>query len=374
MEYLGKDIPKLGFGLMRLPMLGEEVDLEQTKQMVDKFLEAGFTYFDTAYGYLGGKSEEAVKTALVDRYPRESFQLATKLPAWAGAQTAGEAKEMLQTSLRRTGAGYFDFYLLHNCGDDRTQAFDKFGIWDYALEMKEKGLLKHVGFSFHDKADVLDELLTKHPEMEFVQLQINYADWEDDNVQSRRCYEVARKHNKPVIIMEPVKGGALAALPEKAGRLLEKLSPDASQASYAIRFAESLPEVEIVLSGMNTMEQLLDNLACRQPLTEYEQSVLFEAAGLLRNSIAVPCTGCGYCVSGCPKKIHIPEYFRLYNEYKQNPGDGWKIAPVYQNMTASGGGPADCIGCKKCEGSCPQTLPITKFLSDVREAFDDRHS
>ena len=162
MEYLGKDIPKLGFGLMRLPMLGEEVDLEQTKQMVDKFLEAGFTYFDTAYGYLGGKSEEAVKTALVDRYPRESFQLATKLPAWAGAQTAGEAKEMLQTSLRRTGAGYFDFYLLHNCGDDRTQAFDKFGIWDYALEMKEKGLLKHVGFSFHDKADVLDELLTKH--------------------------------------------------------------------------------------------------------------------------------------------------------------------------------------------------------------------
>ena len=176
MEYLGKDIPKLGFGLMRLPMLGEEVDLEQTKQMVDKFLEAGFTYFDTAYGYLGGKSEEAVKTALVDRYPRESFQLATKLPAWAGAQTAGEAKEMLQTSLRRTGAGYFDFYLLHNCGDDRTQAFDKFGIWDYALEMKEKGLLKHVGFSFHDKADVLDELLTKHPEMEFVQLQINYAD------------------------------------------------------------------------------------------------------------------------------------------------------------------------------------------------------
>ena len=173
MEYLGKDIPKLGFGLMRLPMLGEEVDLEQTKQMVDKFLEAGFTYFDTAYGYLGG------------RYPRESFQLATKLPAWAGAQTAGEAKEMLQTSLRRTGAGYFDFYLLHNCGDDRTQAFDKFGIWDYALEMKEKGLLKHVGFSFHDKADVLDELLTKHPEMEFVQLQINYLDWEFQNARGK---------------------------------------------------------------------------------------------------------------------------------------------------------------------------------------------
>lgn len=226
MEYLGKDIPKLGFGLMRLPMLGEEVDLEQTKQMVDKFLEAGFTYFDTAYGYLEGKSEEAVKTALVDRYPRESFQLATKLPAWAGAQTAGEAKEMLQTSLRRTGAGYFDFYLLHNCGDDRTQAFDKFGIWDYALEMKEKGLLKHVGFSFHDKADVLDELLTKHPEMEFVQLQINYADWEDDNVQSRRCYEVARKHNKPVIIMEPVKGGLLANPPETVAQVLKAAAPE----------------------------------------------------------------------------------------------------------------------------------------------------
>ncbi len=206
--------------------------------------------------------------------------------------------------------------------------------------------------------------------MDYVQLQINYLDWESSSIQSRRCYETAVKHGKKVIVMEPVKGGTLAALPEKAGRLLEKLSPGASQASYAIRFAESLPEVEVVLSGMNTMEQLLDNLACRQPLTEYEQSVLFEAAGLLRNSIAVPCTGCGYCVSGCPKKIHIPEYFRLYNEYKQNPGDGWKIAPVYQNMTASGGGPADCIGCKKCEGSCPQTLPITKFLSDVREAFE----
>ena len=206
MAYLGENINKLGFGLMRLPMIGGrdgEVDIEQVREMVDLFMAKGFTYFDTAYGYANGKSEEAAKTALVDRYPRESFQLATKLPAWAGPKTAEEAKQMFWTSLERTGAGYFDFYLLHNCGGERTAVFDNFGIWDYVRELKEKGLVRHIGFSFHDTADELDRLLTAHPDMEFVQLQINYADWENGSVQSRKCYETALKHNKPIVIMEP---------------------------------------------------------------------------------------------------------------------------------------------------------------------------
>ena len=325
---------------MRLPMLGEDVDLEQTKQMVDKFLEAGFTYFDTAYGYLGGKSEEAVKTALVDRYPRESFQLATKLPAWAGAQTAGEAKEMLQTSLRRTGAGYFDFYLLHNCGDDRTQAFDKFGIWDYALEMKEKGLLKHVGFSFHDKADVLDELLTKHPEMEFVQLQINYADWEDDNVQSRRCYEVARKHNKPVIIMEPVKGGLLADPPETVAQVLKAAAPEKNLPSWALRFAASLEGIITVLSGMSTLEQMEQNLATMEefsPLSAQEQAVVAQAREALVSLPSIPCTSCQYCVKGCPAGIPIPRYFALYNAQRRRNGSVHRL--YYDNAAKTQAGP-----------------------------------
>ena len=261
MTYLGQEIRKLGFGLMRLPMIGDEVDIEQTKQMVDLFLSKGFTYFDTAYGYLGGKSEKAVKTALVDRYPRESFQLATKLPAWAGANTAEEAQNMFYTSLERTGAGYFDFYLLHNLGDSRTKAFDRFGIWDFLAEQKKKGLIKHLGFSFHDKADKLDELLTLHPDMEFVQLQINYADWESASIQSRACYEVARKHGKPVIIMEPVKGGSLASLPAPIEKIFKDADPEASLPSWAIRFAASLDGLVTVLSGMSTLEQMQDNLS-----------------------------------------------------------------------------------------------------------------
>lgn len=372
MEYLGKDIPKLGFGLMRLPMLGEEVDLEQTKQMVDKFLEAGFTYFDTAYGYLGGKSEEAVKTALVDRYPRESFQLATKLPAWAGAQTAGEAKEMLQTSLRRTGAGYFDFYLLHNCGDDRTQAFDKFGIWDYALEMKEKGLLKHVGFSFHDKADVLDELLTKHPEMEFVQLQINYADWEDDNVQSRRCYEVARKHNKPVIIMEPVKGGLLANPPETVAQVLKAAAPEKDLPSWALRFAASLEGIITVLSGMSTLEQMEQNLATMKefsPLSAQEQAVVAQAREALVSLPSIPCTSCQYCVKGCPQGIPIPGVFSAMNTHLIY-GNTERAKGNYGFATRGKGKASDCIQCG--QAYVPSTFPSSSSCSRLQRCWSKR--
>ena len=372
MAYLGEEIKKLGFGLMRLPMKDGEVDLEQVKAMVDLFMEKGFTYFDTAYGYLGGKSEMAVRTALVDRYPRESFQLATKLPAWAGANTAEEAKGMFYTSLERTGAGYFDFYLLHNLGDTRTEYFDRYGIWDFVREQKEKGLIRHIGFSFHDKADVLDQVLTAHPEAEFVQLQINYADWESPSIQSRACYEVARKHGKPVIIMEPVKGGALASLPESIAGLLKQANPDASQASWAVRFAASLPGLITVLSGMSTLEQMQDNLSYMeqfQPLTDGEQAVVKQVQQVLASVPQVPCTDCRYCVKGCPMEINIPGVFKAVNTlliYGNKDG----AQGDYNWGTRQGGKASACIGCGQCQAACPQHIQIIEELKKAAETFE----
>ena len=372
MDYLGKDIPKLGFGLMRLPMLGEEVDIEQTKKMVDMFMDKGFRYFDTAYGYIGGKSEEAIKVALVDRYPRESFYLATKLPAWAGAKTAEEAKGVLETSLRRTGAGYFDFYLLHNLGDNRTKAFDDFGIWDFVQEKKAEGVLKHVGFSMHASAEALDEVLTKHPEVEFVQLQINYADWESDSVQSRKCYEVARKHGKPVIIMEPVKGGSLANLPDSVGSIFKAANPEVSQSSWALRFAASLEGIITVLSGMSNIAQMEDNLktmANFKPMDDKDRAVIAEACKALEAIPKVPCTGCQYCVKGCPQSVAIPGIFSAMNTYLvYNNMDGAK--GNYGWATNNGGLASKCIECGQCEEVCPQHIDIIAQLKRAKELFE----
>ena len=358
---------KLGFGLMRLPMIGKEVDIEQTKQMVDVFMQNGFTYFDTAWGYSGGKSEMAAKQALVDRYPRESFQLATKLPAWL-AKSEEDAKAMFETSMERTGAGYFDYYLLHNLGGDRTAMFTDWGIWDYLQEKKQQGLIRKLGFSFHDTADVLDRILTEHPEMDFVQLQINYADWESDNVQSRLCYETAVKHGKPVIIMEPVKGGSLANMPDAIAHPMTDYAPDASQSSWALRFAAGLENVLMVLSGMSTLEQMKENVAVMaevKPLSEEEHAVLNQVNENLKKTDSVPCTGCGYCVKGCPMGINIPSIFSAYNTHKiydylagAKRSYGFATAKVQPDV---------CIACGQCEAVCPQKIAIIDTLKEAHE-------
>jgi predicted aldo/keto reductase-like oxidoreductase len=367
MEYLGKNIPKLGFGFMRLPMKEKEIDIEQTIKMVDMFMKEGFTYFDTAFGYADGKSEEALKTSLVDRYTRESFQIATKLPAWT-AKNEKEAKEMFPISLKRLGTEYIDFYLLHNVGQNRTRSFDDFGIWDYVRELKAKGLVKHIGFSFHDKADVLDKVLCEHPEMEFVQLQINYADWESGAVESRKCYETALRHNKPVIVMEPVKGGALSNPAESVRRIFEKADPKVSAASWAIRFAASLDNIITVLSGMSDIAQMEDNLSYMKhfrPLDEAEREVIGKAREALNAIPSIPCTTCRYCVKGCPQNIVIPDFFTAMNRKMIfNDLSGARFEYRMAMMFGSNN-PTECIACGKCEEVCPQQIRIIETLKEA---------
>ena len=368
MSDLGHDIKKLGFGLMRLPKLDENtIDVEQTKQMVDMFMDAGFTYFDTAWAYAG--SEDAIRQALVERYPRESFQLATKNAAWINCKTKEEAHAQFETSLKQTGAGYFDFYLLHNLGESRTEFFDRFDLWNWLQEKKQEGLIKHLGFSFHSTPEELEAILTAHPEMEFVQLQINYADWENPAIQSRACYEVARKHGKPVIIMEPVKGGMLATPPESVAKILKDAEPDSSVASWAIRFAASLDGVITVLSGMSNVAQMQDNLSYMKDftgLTEAQKETLKKAQEELNRIPLIPCTTCNYCAKVCPMEIGISGSFTAMN-YLTLYGD--KASALHQEnwlVDSHGRKRADqCIKCGKCEAVCPQHIAIREQLDEV---------
>ena len=363
---------KLGFGMMRLPKLEDEsFDLEQIKEMVDLFMEAGLNYFDTAYVYTG--SEEVTKQALVDRYPRDSFFLTSKINAgsWA-AKDAEEAKKELEISLERSGAGYFDMYLLHALGKGNIDNYDNYGLWDFVKEAKEKGLIKHYGFSFHDDAEFLDKLLTEHPDVEMVQLQINYADWESESVQSRKCYEVCVKHGKKVIVMEPVKGGTLANPPESIKTLFKNYDENASAASWAIRYVASLDNVFVVLSGMSTLEQMKDNLSYMQdfkPMNEEELAIIKEVQDILANTPQIPCTGCSYCTDGCPMKINIPSIFSAMN--KDLIYEAFEASKnSYEIAIRDRGKASDCIHCMQCEDACPQHIEITSWLEKAAEKYD----
>lgn len=366
---------KLGFGLMRLPRLGEgkdrdPFDMDQVKEMVDRFIAAGGKYFDTAFVYTG--SEEATKVALCDRYPRDSYYLASKLNAEEFCcHSKEEAQAELYTSLERTGAGYFDYYLLHALDKNNKKKYEEYGIWEYVWDAKAKGLVKHAGISFHDTHDVLDEILTEHPEIEFVQLQINYMDWEDPDIQSRQCYEVCVKHDKPVIVMEPVRGGLLANLPERATAVFKEAAPDLSPASWAVRYAASLPYVDVVLSGMSNLEQIEDNLSVMQdfkPLSDEEQEVVSRALKVLLDVDRIPCTACRYCTPGCPMEIDIPRVFKLMNNYKIY-DDLENRRGIYSRIFKTGKA-SDCIQCGQCENACPQHLPIIDLLSEVAATME----
>ena len=374
-----KPTKKLGFGLMRMPLLDKtnqaDVDVEQVKQMVDLFMEKGFTYFDTAWMYNGFASENVAKAALVDRYPRESFTLATKLHA-AFFHSLEDRDKVFNEQLAKTGAGYFDYYLLHGIEAAMLPKYEQFDCFNWLLDKKAQGLVKHAGFSFHDSAELLDEILTKHPEMEFVQLQINYLDWESQWVQSRACYEVCVKHGKSVVVMEPVKGGTLAKVPGDVEKLFQAADPEASVPSWAIRFTASLPNVMVVLSGMSSLEQMRDNVSYMdafQPLTEEERALCFQAADIINSQIAIPCTGCSYCTEGCPMKISIPQYFSIYNEDMREHLEekGWTINFTnYEILAGKFGKASDCIQCGQCEGVCPQHLTIIDFLKDVAAHYE----
>ena len=372
---------KLGFGLMRLPLLDPSndaaVDVEEVKRMVDRFMAQGFTYFDTAIMYNGGVSQRVAKAALVDRYPREAFTLATKLHS-AYFNSPEERDKVFNEQLEQTGAGYFDYYLIHGIEAGNYPKYEQYDCFNWLMEKKRQGLVRHAGFSFHDTPELLDKILTKYPELEFVQLQINYLDWESEWIQSRKVYEMAVKHGKPVVVMEPVKGGTLAKLPAEAERLLKAADPAMSAASWAIRYAASLDNVMMVLSGMSNVAQMEDNLGYMKdfkPLTPDEMAMMEKVAGIINAKIAIPCTGCSYCTEGCPQQIPIPRYFSLYNEDMREDlkEKGWTVNfTYYDNLSGKFGKASDCVACGQCEGVCPQHLPIIERLKDVAAHYE-RH-
>ena len=364
---------KLGFGLMRLPMNGDDIDLLQTKQMVDAYMNRGFCYFDTAHGYHSGKSELAAKEALVRRYPRDRFVLTNKLSG-GFIETEADVPTLFQTQLNACGTDYFDFYLLHAVASSNYEKFQSCRAFEQLQALKAEGKIRHIGFSFHDSAAFLDRILTEHPEMEAVQLQLNYLDWEDENVQSRLCYEVCVKHNTPVIVMEPVKGGSLARLNETADAVLRPLRRESgcSNAGFALRFAAGLDQVAMVLSGMSSLSQMEENLAVMsppRPLNKKESTALSAVRNVFASLPLIPCTACRYCVDGCPQAIRIPDLLRLLNRRTQFP-DPWQTAYYRRELTKDAGKASDCIGCGQCTDVCPQHLDIPSLLQRAAQTFE----
>lgn len=368
---------KLGFGCMRLPLLDQNnqksFDMPQLCSMVDAFLERGFTYFDTAYMYHDFESERVMKQALIERHPRETFLLATKLPTMF-LKEVPDMERIFSEQLEKTGAGYFDYYLLHCLNEENYATVQRLDAFGFCMRKKQEGLIRRLGFSFHDSAALLDKILTEHPETEFVQLQLNYLDWDNETVQSRKCYEVAKKHGKDIIVMEPVKGGTLAKVPEQAEQLLKRYAPAHSVPSWAIRFAASPDNVVMVLSGMSSMEQLQDNMSYMeqfQPMKPEEIDLCMQVRDIINGTIAVPCTACRYCVEGCSMQIPIPDYFALYNAELQEVEKPFTVQQTYyENLTRQYGKASDCVACRQCEQHCPQHISIVENLKKVAETFE----
>ena len=358
-----------GFGMMRLPMIEKEVDIRQTKEMVDAFLDAGFNYFDTAHGYISGKSELAIREALTSRYPRDSFLLTDKLTD-SYFQTEADIEPFFRSQLAACGVDYFDFYLMHAQGSGNFPKFKSCRAYETAFALKEQGLIRHVGISFHDKAAVLEQILTEYPQIEVVQIQFNYADYEDLSVESRKVYEVCEKFGKPVIVMEPVKGGNLVNLPDAAQAVFDALH-GGSNASYAIRFAAGFPQMCMVLSGMSDMAQLTDNVGFMRdfrPLNDDERAAVDQVCRIFRSMDLIPCTACHYCTDGCPMNIRIPRLFTCMNNKKRF--RDWNADFYYEVMTRNAGKASDCVQCGQCEAICPQHLPIRQLLQDVAAEFE----
>lgn len=366
------EMPKLGFGLMRLPEKDGAIDIEQVSQMADAYMEAGFNYFDTAYVYHGGNSEKVVKEAIVKRFPRESFTIATKLPAWF-LHSPEDRDKVFEEQLDRCGVDYFDYYLLHSLEDGNNyDTYEKYDCFDWGIKKRDEGKIRHFGFSFHGTPELLVQVLDKHPEIEFVQIQLNYADWDNKIVHSGELYEILRDRNIPMIIMEPAKGGKLACLDDECAEILKAIRPGKSLASWAFRYVGSLPGIATILSGMSTPEQMEDNINTFkdfEPLSEEELAAIDKVKEIMNRVELAGCTSCKYCVEGCPMGISIPDVISAVNTKRKFPGD-MRPQFFYNGLVDRYSHASDCIACGQCEGVCPQHLPIISLMQEAVEKFE----
>ncbi|MCR5655555.1 MAG: aldo/keto reductase [Lachnospiraceae bacterium] len=366
-------MPKLGFGLMRLPEKEGVIDMEQVCTMVDHYMKTDKRYFDTAYVYHGGKSETAAREALVKRYPRDSFMLATKLPAWE-IRKESDIEKIFEEQLERAGVDYFDYYLLHSIEEGNNyDVYVKYDCFKWGVQKKAEGKIRHFGFSFHGSPELLEEILDAHPEVEFVQIQLNYLDRTNPVVRSQRLYEILHERNIPIIVMEPVRGGMLANLGDEIDAKFKAARPDDSVASWALRYVASLPGVMTVLSGMSNEEQVLDNIKTFtdfEPVTDAEMTIINEVTEQILSIPQIGCTACKYCTPGCPMQISIPDVFRTINTLRRYPDD-WRSKNFYAGLIARSGKASDCIACGQCEGVCPQHLPIIELLKDAAETLGE---
>ena len=345
------------------------MDWQTICSMADVFLDGGGGFFDTCYTYLDGLSEAAIRKCIVERKSRDSFQLCDKLPGYL-FKSYGDCQKYFDTELERCGVEFFDVLMLHWLNDDNYAIAEKHDEFRFLREKKAEGRAKRIGFSYHGDAALLDRILTDHPEVDVVLMQLNYLDWESQGIQSRKCYETCLRHGKSVMVMEPVKGGTLAKIPEDAEAKLQAVHPDWTPSDWALRFVQSLPGVEVCLSGMGSVEQVQANIQPFEPLTEAEVKLLAEVAEIIRGKTAIGCTGCGYCVPHCPTQIPIPQYIKLYNEITRYPGDDWKILPTYHQMGCASNKASDCIGCHSCEKHCPQKLRIAEHMKTIAQRFE----